>query len=97
MRGLFRITPNMITSRGQLLLSTPAGLQWCDIAVGKGETPVQGAFVKAHYAGSLDSDAVTGTFDSSYDRGRPLGFAVGSGQVIKGAFCEAHARWSVVF
>ena len=45
---------------------------------------MKGAFIKVHYDGRLDSDIASGKFDSSYDRGRPFGFAVGTGQVIKG-------------
>jgi peptidylprolyl isomerase len=37
---------------------------------------------RAHYAGRLESSGKQ--FDSSYDRGRPLTFKVGSGEVIKG-------------
>jgi peptidylprolyl isomerase len=40
------------------------------------------ALRRAHYAGRLQSNGVQ--FDSSYDRGRPLTFKVGAGQVIKG-------------
>lgn len=39
---------------------------------------------QVHYNGRLDSDIASGTFDSSYERGRPLAFAVGTGQVIRG-------------
>jgi FKBP-type peptidyl-prolyl cis-trans isomerase len=37
---------------------------------------------RAHYAGKLESNGQQ--FDSSYDRGRPLTFKVGAGEVIKG-------------
>ena len=37
-----------------------------------------------HYTGSLDSDMASGVFDSSYDRRKPLGFMVGTHQVISG-------------
>lgn len=60
------------------------GLQFCDLTVGDGDTPVKGSFIKVHYEGRLDSDSASGTFDSSYDRRRPLGFSVGTGQVIRG-------------
>ena len=45
---------------------------------------MKGSFIKVHYEGRLDSDSTSGTFDSSYDRRRPLGFSVGIGQVIRG-------------
>jgi FKBP-type peptidyl-prolyl cis-trans isomerase len=60
------------------------GMQWCTITEGDGPAPVKGAMIKAHYAGKLFNSEFTGTFDSSYDRGRPLSFAVGTGQVIRG-------------
>eukprot|EP00890_Picochlorum_soloecismus_P002116 jgi/Picsp_1/2905/NSC_01130-R1_fkbp-type peptidyl-prolyl cis-trans isomerase len=66
------------------LTKSESGLEFCDVKEGDGDTPVKGAFIKVHYSGRLDSDSASGTFDSSYDRGRPLGFAVGTGQVIKG-------------
>lgn len=66
------------------LTTAENGLAFCDIKEGEGDAPVKGAFVKVHYDGRLDSDSAYGTFDSSYDRGKPLGFAVGTGQVIKG-------------
>jgi len=66
------------------LIDTSSGLKWCDVKVGMGSPPVKGSFIKAHYAGRLDSDMASGTFDSSYDRGRPLAFSIGTGQVIQG-------------
>ena len=63
------------------LISAPDGLKYCDVKIGSGEPPVKGAFIKAHYNGRLDSNSASGTFDSSYERGRPLGFAIGVGQV----------------
>ena len=46
----------------------------------EGRKPVKGNKIAAHYAGRL----LDGTqFDSSYDRGNPLTFAVGNGQVIR--------------
>ncbi|CAG5178210.1 uncharacterized protein ALTATR162_LOCUS8586 [Alternaria atra] len=41
-----------------------------------------GDTVNVHYRGTLESDG--SEFDASYNRGPPLKFAVGTGQVIKG-------------
>ena len=62
--------------------TTPSGLKYVITEEGSGEkTPTKGATVKAHYTGKL----IDGTkFDSSYDRGQPIEFPVGSGRVIKG-------------
>ena len=40
----------------------------------------QGKKVKTHYRGTLDDGT---QFDSSYDRGEPLEFTCGAGQMIK--------------
>ncbi|KAI7841184.1 hypothetical protein COHA_005150 [Chlorella ohadii] len=59
-----------------------SGMQYCDLVEGSGEAPAQGARIRAHYTGRLQSNGVV--FDSSYERGRPLIFQIGVGQVIKG-------------
>jgi len=38
--------------------------------------------IDVHYRGTLESDGTE--FDASYNRGQPLSFTVGKGQVIKG-------------
>ena len=43
---------------------------------------IKGDRVEIHYVGTLESDG--SQFDSSRDRGQPLGFTVGQGQMIKG-------------
>uniref|UniRef100_A0A0F7H0W8 peptidylprolyl isomerase n=1 Tax=Habenaria pantlingiana TaxID=1498489 RepID=A0A0F7H0W8_9ASPA len=63
------------------LLVAPSGLAFCDQVVGYGEGATKGLLIKAHYVGRLEHGKV---FDSSYDRGRPLTFRVGVGEVIKG-------------
>jgi len=42
----------------------------------------KGDKVNVHYRGTLESDG--SEFDASYNRGQPLSFHVGKGQVIKG-------------
>ena len=41
-------------------------------------TATQGNSVRVHYRGSRDGTE----FDNSYDRGEPIGFTVGAGQMI---------------
>ncbi|KAK4729140.1 hypothetical protein R3W88_022128 [Solanum pinnatisectum] len=60
---------------------TPSGLAYCDKVVGYGPEAVKGQLIKAHYVGKLENGKV---FDSSYNRGKPLTFRVGVGEVIKG-------------
>ena len=50
-------------------------------SVGDGKEPVKGQKIEAHYIGKLTNGK---KFDASYDRGKPLPFNVGAGQVIKG-------------
>ena len=61
--------------------TTPSGLQYADTAVGSGATPRDGQIVVVHFTGWLD-DGVK--FDSTRERGKPFGFPLGSGQVIRG-------------
>lgn len=67
---------------------TPSGLRYVVRREGTGSPPSFGAAVTAHYHGTL----ITGMkFDSSYDRGQPFTFRVGTGEVIKG-WDEAFAQ-----
>ncbi|EEF32269.1 fk506-binding protein, putative [Ricinus communis] len=63
------------------LTVAPSGLAFCDKVVGIGPEAVKGQLIKAHYVGKLENGKV---FDSSYNRGKPLTFRVGVGEVIKG-------------
>lgn len=62
-------------------LVTPSGLRYVQRRPGTGSPPATGALVLAHYHGTLLDGT---TFDSSYDRGAPFSFRVGTGEVIKG-------------
>lgn len=53
---------------------TASGLQYEIITTGTGAKPSASARVKTHYHGTLINGTV---FDSSYDRGQPIDFAVG--------------------
>lgn len=62
-------------------VTTPSGLQYIDIVVGKGASPVPGKQVTVHYTGTLINGK---KFDSSVDRKEPFTFIIGVGQVIPG-------------
>jgi FKBP-type peptidyl-prolyl cis-trans isomerase FkpA len=67
-------------------VTTDSGLQYRNLAIGKGEAAQAGDTVDVHYTGWLqNADGSRGRkFDSSYDRGEPLTFTIGMRQVIKG-------------
>ncbi|KAK4526301.1 hypothetical protein GAYE_SCF22MG4215 [Galdieria yellowstonensis] len=64
-------------------LTSDGGVEKVILKQGEGyKRPEKGDEVRVHYIGRLqDAEEV---FDSSYDRGEPLKFTLGSGQVIKG-------------
>ncbi len=61
------------------VITTPSGLQYEVIKMGKGKKPVATSTVKVHYHGTLINGIV---FDSSVDRAEPISF--GLTQVIPG-------------
>lgn len=63
------------------LVSTPTGIEFCDVKLGDGPAAEKGQLIKAHYTGRLTDGTV---FDTSYKRGRPLVFRVGVNEVIQG-------------
>jgi FKBP-type peptidyl-prolyl cis-trans isomerase len=60
---------------------TASGLEYWELKVGTGASALRGQHVKVNYTGWLTTGK---KFDSSFDAGRPFGFALGAGQVIKG-------------
>jgi peptidylprolyl isomerase len=60
----------------------PADLQITDIREGDGDVAKAGDTVQVHYVGVAYSTGEE--FDSSYDRGDPLEFQLGTGRVIAG-------------
>ena len=63
------------------MITTTSGLQYEDLSEGAGAAAKAGDSIEVHYTGWL----ANGTkFDSSLDRGRPFGFQLGAGRVIKG-------------
>ncbi|MSU55421.1 MAG: FKBP-type peptidyl-prolyl cis-trans isomerase [Candidatus Taylorbacteria bacterium] len=66
----------------QVIAPTAKGaLKLDDTLVGEGELVKSGDTVSIHYVGTLSSGT---KFDSSYDRGEPITFKTGSGQLISG-------------
>lgn len=60
----------------------PADLVIEDLTLGEGVEATAGKTVLVHYVGVSHSSGEE--FDSSYDRGQPLPFRLGAGQVIQG-------------
>jgi peptidylprolyl isomerase len=60
----------------------PDDLVVTDISVGDGAEATSGSTVAAHYVGVAHSTGEE--FDASYNRGEPLSFRLGVGQVIAG-------------
>ena len=60
----------------------PTDLEVTDLVVGAGEEATAGSTVRAHYVGVAHSTGEE--FDASYNRGEPLKFRLGVGQVIQG-------------
>ena len=62
------------------MTTTPSGLQYRDLVVGKGPQPKDGDTVVVNYTGTFTNGKV---FDTSVGK-PPFEFALGRGQVIKG-------------
>jgi peptidylprolyl isomerase len=60
----------------------PTDLVVTDVTVGEGEEAGAGSTVSVHYVGVSHSTGEE--FDASYNRGQPLQFRLGVGQVISG-------------
>jgi peptidylprolyl isomerase len=60
----------------------PTDLEVTDLSTGEGAEAVAGSTVRVHYVGVAHSSGEE--FDASYNRGEPLRFRLGIGQVISG-------------
>ena len=60
----------------------PTDLEVTDLSVGDGQEAQAGSTVSVHYVGIAHSTGEE--FDASYNRGEPLQFRLGVGQVIEG-------------
>lgn len=81
-------TIDELKSKYENVVESENGFYYVVTAQGEGESPAQGANISAHYSGKLLSGK---EFDSSYRRGQPFSFPLGTGRVIKGwdlAFAE---------
>ncbi|MCB9099203.1 MAG: FKBP-type peptidyl-prolyl cis-trans isomerase [Anaerolineales bacterium] len=63
------------------VVTTDSGLQYVVLEEGTGASPGPGSMVAVHYTGTLEDGTV---FDSSRERGQPIEFPLGKGQVIPG-------------
>ncbi|MCR4311351.1 MAG: FKBP-type peptidyl-prolyl cis-trans isomerase [Candidatus Taylorbacteria bacterium] len=63
------------------LSGTVTGLVMQDVVAGEGEDVKVGNTISVHYRGKLLDGA---EFDNSYDRGEPITFTVGNGDLIRG-------------
>lgn len=61
--------------------TTDSGLEYAILEEGDGDVAAAGDFVSVHYAGFLTDGT---RFDSSYQRGEPIQFILGQGNVIPG-------------
>ncbi len=62
-------------------MKTESGLEYTERKRGKGKQAETGKTVSVHYEGKLLDGTI---FDSSFERGTPIEFKLGVGQVIKG-------------
>jgi peptidylprolyl isomerase len=73
-------TPGATKTSGKLV-TTPSGLKYEVLKPGTGAIPKAGQTITVHYTGTLENGT---KFDSSRDRGEPIDFPIGVGQVIPG-------------
>ena len=69
------------TPEANALIQYDNGLIVQDLVIGNGKLAQNGNMLSTHYAGALEDGTI---FDNSYDRGQPIQFVLGSGQLIKG-------------
>jgi FKBP-type peptidyl-prolyl cis-trans isomerase len=73
-----------------MINKNPSGLSWIQLKAPTepGKKPTRGSTIKVHYTGWLYDenapDKKGKKFDSSLDRGEPIKFKIGVGQVIQG-------------
>lgn len=75
------VDSNKPQKKDKKMIKTASGLGIEILTDSEGAMPLKGQTIKAHYTGWLTDGT---KFDSSHDRGQPLQFKVGVGQVIAG-------------
>lgn len=75
------IKPQEFDVKGKDTTTTKSGLKYIIVSKGTGAKAEEGKPVSVHYTGRLLNGKI---FDSSIDRGEPITFNLGVGQVIKG-------------
>jgi peptidylprolyl isomerase len=75
------VAPATVPAPEPKMVTTPSGLKYQELVVGKGPVPKRGNEVMVHYTGWLTDGK---KFDSSVDRNQPFTFVLGRGEVIKG-------------
>lgn len=82
---LVKVTPKIpivqFDTKGKDTITTASGLKYIIVKQGDGRIPFNGSNITVHYSGYLMDGNM---FDSSVERGQPLTFKLGIGQVIKG-------------
>jgi peptidylprolyl isomerase len=82
--GLFAAAPAALAQGGKTV-ELVDGLKYTDVKLGDGPEAKKGDIVAVHYTGWLYKNGSKGAqFDSSRDRGQPITFTLGTGQVIAG-------------
>jgi peptidylprolyl isomerase len=76
-----KVIPKPYDTKGKDTVTMPSGLKYILVEQGKGNKAVAGKNVLVHYTGYLPDGKI---FDSSVERGSPINFILGNGQVIKG-------------
>ncbi len=75
------IKPVPYAIEGKEVQTTASGLKYVEVEKGRGVLATPGSVVKVHYTGYFENGEI---FDSSVERGEPIEFPLGQGQVIKG-------------
>jgi FKBP-type peptidyl-prolyl cis-trans isomerase len=76
---------NTIPFAGPGIVIKDSGLKYMDLVVGTGATAEMGEIAVIHLTGWIDDNGQKGAeFISSHDRGKPVSFKLGTGQVMKG-------------